>query len=184
MSSCNQDLVQTDPEYHPNGLRRSLRKKYAVKATRVQPLFEGRTHRPTILKEGYLHKPSFFRFVSSISKSSVLAIFLFAQGGKRRRWCVLRSYSAVEASLDIFVDDTKSRYKGSICLDKEAEPAILVKSVDEGRKGGHQQPYYIILKVGKNSYHFTTESCKELKEWCALLRQIIDPGKRPETIHV
>lgn len=69
-----QEGVQTE-DYIPNGLRRSIRKKYAVKATRVQPLFEGgRTHRPSVLKEGYLHKPSFFRFVSLLLHAEELRI--------------------------------------------------------------------------------------------------------------
>lgn len=84
---------------------------------------------------------------------------------------MLRTYSSVEASLDIFLDDSKTRYKGSICLDKEAQPLIVVKSSDD-----RSSSYYIILKVGKNSYHFTTDSHKDLKEWAALLRQVIDPG--------
>lgn len=71
------------------------------------------------------------------------------------------------------MDDSKTRYKGSICLDKEAQPIIVVKSNDD-----RQQTYYMVLKVGKNSFHFTTESQKELKEWSALLRQVIDPGKK------
>lgn len=87
----------------------------------------------------------------------------------------MRVYSPVEASLDIFVDDTKTRYKGSICLDKEAQPLMLVKMTDSSHRG-HLQSNYIVLKVGKNSYHFTTESYRELKEWCALLRQVIDAG--------
>ncbi|XP_019856724.1 PREDICTED: uncharacterized protein LOC109585181 [Amphimedon queenslandica] len=140
-------------EYVPNGLRRSLRKKYAVKSTRVQPLLNGMTQRPAILKEGFLHKPSFFRF-----------------GGKKKRWCVLRTYSSVEASMDIFLDESKTRYKGSICLDKEAQPLIVVKPADD------RSSYYMILKVGKNSYHFTTDSQRELKDWAALLRQIVDPA--------
>ena len=49
----------------PNGVRKSVRNKYAAKSTRVQALqTNGMTHRPSVLKEGYLHKPSFFRFVS------------------------------------------------------------------------------------------------------------------------
>jgi hypothetical protein len=148
--------IEDNTDYVPNGLRRSLRKKYAVKSTRVQPLFNGMTHRPAVVKEGYLQKPAFFRF-----------------GGKKRRWCVLRTYSAIEASLDIFVDDTKTRYKGSICLDKEVQPTIAVKSADDGKHTGSLQNYYIAIKVGKNSYNFTTDTYKELKEWCALLRQIV-----------
>lgn len=72
--------------------------------------------------------------------------------------------------MDIFLDETKTRYKGSICLDKEAQPIIVVKPADD------RSSYYMILKVGKNSYHFTTDSQRELKEWAALLRQIVDPG--------
>ena len=89
----------------------------------------------------------------------------------------MRTYNSTEASLDIFLDDTKTRYKGSICLDREAEPLLFVRSTD------HSTPHkgesaYIALKVGKNAYHFTTDSFKELKEWCALFRQVIDSGKR------
>ena len=43
-------------------IRRSSRvKKHGV---RLQYMHDGLTQRPTILKEGYLCKPSFFRFVS------------------------------------------------------------------------------------------------------------------------
>ena len=51
----------------PGELRRSLKqKKNNVKATscRVQSV-QGASYRPVLLKEGYLHKPAFFRFVSS-----------------------------------------------------------------------------------------------------------------------
>lgn len=142
--------------YQPTGVRKATKKKYAIKTTRVQALHNGMTHRPSVLKEGYLLKPSFFRF-----------------GGRRRRWCVLRTYNSTEASLDIFLDDTKTRYKGNICLDREAEPLLFVRSTDHStaHKG---ESAYIALKVGKNAYHFTTDSFKELKEWCALFRQVID----------
>ena len=43
--------------------RRSVRGKKS-KSTRIMSLRDGMTHRPSVLKEGYLHKPSFFRFVS------------------------------------------------------------------------------------------------------------------------
>ena len=99
----------------------------------------------------------------------------------------MRTYSSTEASLDIFVDESKSRYKGSICLDRSASPTILVRTTEvdgsdrSPNKKGKLLTTYIILKVGKNTYHFTTESFSELKEWCALLRQVIDAGKYAHT---
>lgn len=181
--------------------RRSSRiKKNGV---RVQYMHDGLTQRPTILKEGYLHKPSFFRFVSLRCKTLECAltrathkqlqplqatralagnvliytrVLSCVQGGRKRRWCVLRTYSAAEASMDIFVDETKTRYKGTIILDLEVQPVVLVKT-PEANKRRSLQSSYIVLKVGKSTYHFTTESYKELKQWSALFRQVIGYGK-------
>ena len=41
---------------------------------------------------------------------------------------------------------------------------------------------YMILKVGSNTYHFTTETFREMTEWCALLRQAISDGERASLI--
>lgn len=88
----SQDSANND--YIPNGLRRSLRKKYAVKSTRVQALFDGMTHRPAVLKEGYLHKPAFFRFVSS----KLVLLFSAIVLAMRRAHLMLFCISAVGRS--------------------------------------------------------------------------------------
>lgn len=98
------------------------------------------------------------------------------QGGRRRRWCVLRTYAQNEASIDIYLDESKTRYKGTVSLDKDQAPILIVKNADSKRRKTMKQ-CYLSLKVGKNSYHFTTESFRELKEWCALIRQAMDNGK-------
>ena len=98
------------------------------------------------------------------------------QGGRRRRWCVLRTYAQNEASIDIYLDESKTRYKGTVSLDKEQAPILIVKNADGKRRKAMKQ-CYLSLKVGKNSYHFTTDSFRELKEWCALIRQAMDNGK-------
>ena len=87
----------------------------------------------------------------------------------------MRKFSPTEASIDLYVDDSKSRYKGSISLDKEAAPILIVKNADKKRKVARQ--CYIILKVGKNTFQFTCDSYRELTEWCALIRQAMDVGK-------
>ncbi len=184
----------------PNGANRKSVRSKKSKSTRILSLRDGMTHRPSVLKEGYLHKPSFFRFVSLYNKcvlyfcisaaqpsrfvndSSLIDIFfLSTQGGKRRRWCVLRTYSSTEASLDIFVDDTKGRYKGTIRLDRDAEPVLMIRneetSSSQQKTSNKLQSSYLMIKVAKNVYHFTTESFNELKEWCALIRQVIDNGQ-------
>ena len=79
--------------------------------------------------------------------------------------------------MDIFVDETKTRYKGTIVLDKEIQPVIVVKTPEVAKRSSLQNSY-IMLKVGKNTYHFSAESYKELKQWSALIRQVIDYGKR------
>ncbi len=106
-------------------------------------------------------------------------VFFFCfllQGGRKRRWCVLRTYSQREASLDIYTDDSKSRFKGTISLDKDLCPILVVKNYDSKKKKSPKN-VYLLLKIGKRSYQFTTDSFRELKEWCALLRQAIDNGK-------
>lgn len=88
---------------------------------------------------------------------------------------MLRTYTQSEASIDIYLDETKTRYKGSISLDKDASPLLIVKNVDGRRKSARQ--CYLSLKVGKNTYPFTTDSFRELREWCSLIRQAMDCGK-------
>ena len=92
------------------------------------------------------------------------------KGGRKRRWCVLRTFSPNEASIDLYLDESKTRYKGSISLDKDAAPILMVKNADKKRKA------YILLKVGKSSFQFTCDSFRELTEWCALIRQAMDVG--------
>lgn len=99
----------------------------------------------------------------------------FLKGGRKRRWCVLRTFSPNEASIDLYVDESKTRYKGSISLDKDAAPILMVKNADKKRKVARQS--YIVLKVGKNTFQFTCDSFRELTEWCALIRQAMDVGK-------
>ena len=93
---------------------------------------------------------------------------------------MLRKFSPTEASIDLYVDDSKSRYKGSISLDKEAAPILIVKNADKKRKAARQ--CYIIIKVGKNTFQFTCDSYRELTEWCALIRQAMDVGKKLSSI--
>ena len=97
------------------------------------------------------------------------------QGGRKRRWCVLRKFSPTEASIDLYVDDTKSRYKGSISLDRDSAPILVVKNAD--KKGKVARQCYIIIKVGKATFQFTCDSFRELREWCALIRQAMDIGE-------
>ncbi len=92
---------------------------------------------------------------------------------------MLRTYTQSEASLDIYMDETKGRYKGSISLDRESNPILIVKNADSKKKSAKQ--CYLSLKVAKHTHQFTTESFRELKEWCALLRQAMDNGKQPLT---
>ena len=73
------------------------------------------------------------------------------------------------------MDDSKSRYKGSISLDKDAAPILIVKNADKKRKMSRQ--CYIIIKVGKGTFQFTCDSFRELTEWCALIRQAMDAGR-------
>ena len=103
------------------------------------------------------------------------AIDFFFQGGRKRRWCVLRTYSPTEASIDIYMDDTKSRFKGTISLDKDLCPMLIVKNYDAKKKS--PKHVYLSLKIGKRTYQFTADSFRELKEWSALLRQAIDNGE-------
>ena len=100
---------------------------------------------------------------------------LFLQGGRKRRWCVLRTYTQSEASLDLYLDETKSRYKGSISLDRETNPILIIKNLDKKRKTS--KCCYLALKVNKTSYQFATDSFRELKEWCSLIRQAMDNGR-------
>lgn len=52
---------------------------------------------------------------------------------------------------------------------------MVVKNADSKRRKTMKQ-CYLSLKVGKNSFHFTADSFRELKEWCALIRQAMDNG--------
>ena len=63
--------------YQPTGVRKATKKKYAIKTTRVQALHNGMTHRPSVLKEGYLLKPSFFRFVSFLIITDRITIIYY-----------------------------------------------------------------------------------------------------------
>lgn len=73
------------------------------------------------------------------------------------------------------MDDTKSRFKGTISLDKDLCPMLIVKNYDTKKKS--PKHVYLSLKIGKRTYLFTTDSFRELKEWSALLRQAIDNGE-------
>ena len=88
---------------------------------------------------------------------------------------MLRTYNQTEATLDLYQDETKSRYKGSISLDKEANPLLMVKNMEKKRKASRN--CYLSLKVSKTTYQFATDSFRELKEWCALIRQAMDNGR-------
>lgn len=104
-----------------------------------------------------------------------IIIFFSLKGGRKRRWCVLRTYSPTEASIDIYMDDTKSRFKGTISLDKDLCPMLIVKNYDTKKKS--PKHVYLSLKIGKRTYLFTADSFRELKEWSALFRQAIDNGE-------
>lgn len=99
-------------------------------------------------------------------------ISLIFQGSKKRRWCVLHTYSQTEASIDIYQDETKTRYKGSISLDKENAPILIVKNYDTKKKS--PKNCYLLLKVGKSSCQLTADSFREIREWCAAIRQAMD----------
>ena len=73
------------------------------------------------------------------------------------------------------MDDTKSRFKGTISLDKDLCPMLIVKNYDSKKKS--PKHVYLSLKIGKRTYQFTADSFRELKEWSALLRQAIDNGE-------
>lgn len=88
---------------------------------------------------------------------------------------MLRTYSPTEASIDIYMDDTKSRFKGTISLDKDLCPMLIVKNYDSKKRS--PKNVYLSLKIGKRTYQFTTDSFRELKEWSALLRQAVDNGE-------
>ena len=96
------------------------------------------------------------------------------QGGRKRRWCVLRTYTQTEASIDIYLDETKLRYKGTVTLDKEMMPMLIVKNWDSKKKS--PKNCFLSLKVGKHTYQFTADSFRELKEWSSLIRQAMDNG--------
>ncbi len=88
---------------------------------------------------------------------------------------MLRTYSQTEASIDIYTDETKSRFKGTICLDKDLCPIIVVKNY-EGKKK-KSKGARLVVKIGKRTYQFMADSFREIKEWSALMRQAIDNGK-------
>ena len=95
----------------------------------------------------------------------------------------MRKFSPTEASIDLYVDDSKSRYKGSISLDNSAAPILIVKNADKQHRRMSRQ-CYIVIKVGKGTFQFTCESFRELKEWCALIRQAMDIGKSQSSYKV
>lgn len=74
------------------------------------------------------------------------------------------------------MDDSKTRYKGSITLDREANPVMIVKTSEFSQRRKINTGY-MVLKVGKNTYHFTTETHRDMTEWCALIRQSISDGE-------
>ena len=88
---------------------------------------------------------------------------------------MLRTYNQTEASLDIYTDETKNRYKGSVTLDRDVSPMLVVKNYDPKKKTAKN--CFLSIKVAKHSYQFAADSFKELREWAALLRQAIDNGK-------
>ncbi len=100
------------------------------------------------------------------------------QGARRRRWCVLRTYSQAEASIDIYADETKSKFKGTITLDKAASPLLIVKNYDPKKKKAPKNAYFVLKIDGKRTFQFTADSFCELKEWTALTRQAIDNGEK------
>ena len=83
--------------------------------------------------------------------------------------------------MDIFTDDSKTRYKGSITLDKESNPVMFVKTSEIAQRR-KVNAGYMVLKVGKNTYHFSTDTFCEMAEWCALIRQAISDGKHSSNI--
>lgn len=89
----------------------------------------------------------------------------------------MRTYSHTEAALDVYLDESRSRYKGTISLDKESNPILYVKNTD-GKHAKKASKCYFSIKVGKNTYSFTADSFRELKEWCSLVRQAMDNGKK------
>ena len=96
---------------------------------------------------------------------------------------MLRTYSPTEAAMDIFTDDSKTRYKGSITLDKETNPVMIVKTSEIAQRR-KVNAGYMVLKVGKNTYHFSTDTFSEMAEWCALIRQAISDGKFACKVHM
>lgn len=89
----------------------------------------------------------------------------------------MRTYNQAEASIDIYADETKNKYKGSIALDKASSPLLIVKNYDPKKKKAPKNAYFLLKVDGKRSFQFTTDSFRELKEWTALIRQAIDNGK-------
>lgn len=90
---------------------------------------------------------------------------------------MLRTYTQTEATIDIYADETKSRYKGSITLDRVACPILIVKNYDPKKKKAYKNCYLLLKTDGKKDFQFTTDSFRDLKEWTALIRQVIDNGK-------
>ncbi len=90
---------------------------------------------------------------------------------------MLRTYSQAEAGIDIYADETKNKYKGSITLDKASSPILIVKNYDPKKKKAAKNAYFLLKIDGKRTFQFTTDSFRELKEWTALTRQAIDNGK-------
>ena len=88
---------------------------------------------------------------------------------------MLRTYNQTEASIDIYTDETKTRYKGSVTLDRDESPLLVVKNYDPKKKTAKN--CHLSIKVAKHSYNFAADSFKELREWAALIRQAIDNGK-------
>ena len=77
--------------------------------------------------------------------------------------------------MDVYMDESRSRYKGSISLDKESNPILFVKNTD-GKRSKKASKCYFSVRVGKHVYSFTADSFREMKEWCSLLRQAMDNG--------
>ncbi len=90
---------------------------------------------------------------------------------------MLRTYNQAEAGIDIYADETKNKYKGSIALDKASSPLLIVKNYDPKKKKAAKNAYFLLKVDGKRTFQFTTDSFRELKEWTALTRQAIDNGK-------
>ena len=88
---------------------------------------------------------------------------------------MLRTYNQTEASIDLYTDETKTRYKGSVTLDRDVSPLLVVKNYDPKKKTAKN--CFLSIKVAKHSYQFAADSFKELREWAALIRQAIDNGK-------